>query len=259
MIEVDVLYYSSAQVDPEFSLLVIMCGSLSNCIPNHRHASSRRSGHGFLQQAGSSARLHLAVIVVVVTISLSAAAQQRISLAGEWERWIAGQLYDDVQGPSSYHPIGTVTLARTIEFPMLSSGQRLLLRFEGIAGNGRLRVNGHEVGTLVPYAPHVFDVTTETQPGPNRIEMQLVDWQAPLGLGPAAAWEASGGIIYDAFAEIRSDPYIENAHLSYQLSPTTKKPTARWTSSYALAARNACISPPISPNSKIARHMSNRT
>lgn len=163
-----------------------------------------------------------AVIAFLLLISLSADAQQRISLAGDWERWIAGQLYDNVKVPSSYRPIGTVTLARTIEFPTLSSGQRLLLRFEGIAGNGVLRVNGHKMGGLVPYTPHVFDLTAQAKPGPNRIEMQLVDWQAPLGLGPAAAWEASGGIIYDAFAEIRTDPYIENARLSYQLSPDYK-------------------------------------
>lgn len=102
-----------------------------------------------------------AVIVFLILISLSAAAQQRISLAGNWERWIAGQLYDNVKVPSSYRPIGTATLTRTIEFPTLSSGQRLLLRFEGIAGNGVLRVNGHEIGNLAPYTPHVFDVTAQ--------------------------------------------------------------------------------------------------
>src|SRR5579863_9765743 len=34
--------------------------------------------------------------------------------------------------------------------------------------------------------------------------------------------ESSGGIIYDAYAEIHSDPYIENARLSYTLSPDFK-------------------------------------
>jgi len=158
----------------------------------------------------------------ILTLAPSLIAQQQISLAGSWERWIAGQLYDNVQVPSSYRPVGTAILKRNLDLPQISSGQRVLLRFEGIAGNGTLRVNGHEIGTLAPYIRHVFDITSEAKPGANQIEMQLIDWQAPLGLGPAAAWESSGGIIYDAYAEIRTDPYIENARLSYQLSPDFK-------------------------------------
>jgi hypothetical protein len=161
-------------------------------------------------------------ILILSWFSSFASAQQRISLSGYWERWIAGRLYDTVLVPSSYHPVGTATLARTLDLPQLTSGQRLLLRFEGIAGNGVLRFNGHQIGILAPYTPHVFDVTGDAKPGNNKIEMELVDWQAPLGLGPAAAWEAWGGIIYDAYAEIRTDPYIENARLSYQLSPDLK-------------------------------------
>jgi len=161
-------------------------------------------------------------LLAVCGLSASVSAQQRIPLAGYWERWIAGRLYDTVLVPSSYHPVGTTTLTRVVELPPLASRQRLLLRFEGIAGSGVLQFNGHKIGILAPYTPHIFDVTGDTKPGKNKIEMELVDWQAPLGLGPAAAWEAWGGIIYDAYAEIRTDPYIENARLSYQLSPDFK-------------------------------------
>jgi Glycosyl hydrolases family 2, TIM barrel domain/Glycosyl hydrolases family 2 len=159
------------------------------------------------------------MLASVLFLSAAASGQQRISLAGYWERWIAGQLYDTVLVPSSYRPVGTAVLLRIADFPQLATGQRLLLRFEGIAGNGTLRVNGHRIGVLAPYTPHIFDVTENVKPGPNKLEMELVDWQAPLGLGPAAAWENSGGIIYDAYAEIRTDPYIENARLTYHLSP----------------------------------------
>lgn len=173
-------------------------------------------------QGGAFLRRVLLFTIIFAGFSVPTSAQQRISLAGYWDRWIAGHLYDTVLVPSSYHPVGTATLTRTLELPQLSSGQRLLLRFEGIAGNGALRFNGHQVGILAPYTPHVFDVTNSAKPGKNKIEMELTDWQAPLGLGPAAAWEAWGGIIYDAYAEIRTDPYIENARLSYQLSPDFK-------------------------------------
>jgi Glycosyl hydrolases family 2, TIM barrel domain/Glycosyl hydrolases family 2 len=154
---------------------------------------------------------------------VNAAGQERISLAGAWERWIGDQFYDSIVVPSSYRPLGTARLVRAVEFPPLSSDQRLLLRFEGIAGNGILRVNGHEVGTLAPLIRHTFDVTDEVKPGPNRIETEITDWQVPLGLGPTAAWESSGGIVYGAYAEIRSDPYVENARLSYTLSSDFSK------------------------------------
>jgi beta-galactosidase/beta-glucuronidase len=167
----------------------------------------------------SSLRSIVLMLTLLGFFSAAASAQQRISLNGYWERWIAGQLYDTVLVPSSYRPVGTAVLVRNADVPQLKEGQRLLLRFEGIAGNGMLRVNGKQIGVLAPYTPHIFDITENAKPGPNRIEMELIDWQAPLGLGPAAAWENSGGIIYDAYAEIRTDPYIENARLSYHLSP----------------------------------------
>ena len=167
-------------------------------------------------------RSNIFLLLSVMLSSAAASGQQRIPLDGYWERWIAGQLYDTVLVPSSYRPVGTADLVRIVDFPQLPAGQRLLLRFEGIAGNGTLRVNARHIGTLAPYTPHTFDITDVVKSGPNRIEMELVDWQVPLGLGPAAAWESSGGIIYHAYAEIRTDPYIENARLTYTLSPDFK-------------------------------------
>src|SRR5579862_9170164 len=90
----------------------------------------------------------LLVTLILSGFSVPGSAQQRISLAGYWERWIAGQLYDTVFVPSSYRPVGTATLKRVVELPQLSSGQRLLLRFGGIAGNGALRFNDHQIGIL---------------------------------------------------------------------------------------------------------------
>ncbi|HEX4486947.1 MAG TPA: glycoside hydrolase family 2 TIM barrel-domain containing protein [Terriglobales bacterium] len=149
-------------------------------------------------------------------------AQQRIPLSGLWQRRIAGMLYDSVPVPSSYRPIGSARLTRSVNFPALNSHQRLFIRFEGVGGAGNLVVNGREAGALGPYARYEFDVTSFVKAGENKIEVELTDWQVPSGLGPTAAWEAYGGIIYDAYAEVRSDPYIENARLSYQLSPDFK-------------------------------------
>lgn len=123
------------------------------------------------------------VLGLFIACSVSALAQQRIALSGYWQRWIAGQLYDSIPVPSSYRPVGTARLVRSVNFPALAAGQRVILRFEGIAGNGTLRVNGHEAGTLGPYARHDFDVTDYVKAGANQIEMEITDWQAPMGLG----------------------------------------------------------------------------
>ena len=165
----------------------------------------------------------LTILIFVILLCSTAHSQQRISLAGPWERWIGDQFYDSIVVPSSYRPVGIARLVRTVDFPRLSPDQRLLLRFEGIAGNGILRVNGKEIGKLAPLIRHTFDATNEVKPGLNQIEMEITDWQVPLGLGPTAAWESSGGIVYDAYAEIHSDPYIENARLNYTLSADFSK------------------------------------
>lgn len=165
----------------------------------------------------------LTILILLILFCSRAHSEQRISLAGAWERWIGDQFYDSIVVPSSYRPVGTARLVRAVNVPRLAPDQHLLLRFEGIAGNGILRVNGKEVGTLAPLIRHTFDATNQVRPGPNRMEIEITDWQVPLGLGPTAAWESSGGIVYDAYAEVRSDPYIENARLSYALSADFSK------------------------------------
>ena len=121
-------------------------------------------------------RFAISVFGFLLISSIPAAAQQRISLAGYWERQIARQLYDSIQVPSSYRPVGTANLVRSLDLPAISAHQRVILRFEGIAGNGILRVNGHDAGTLGPYSRHDFDVTEFARSGANRIEMEITDW-----------------------------------------------------------------------------------
>src|SRR5581483_9162841 len=116
----------------------------------------------------------------------------------------------------SYRPIGTVTLRRSFTLPALS-GRRVLIRFEGITHHAEVNVNGRHAGSMGPWTPYSFDVTGSVQPGGNQIDVELTDWQVPLG--PIGGWESSGGIIRDVYAELRTDPYIENAHLEYNLAP----------------------------------------
>lgn len=142
--------------------------------------------------------------------------RQRIGLAGKWERWLGDRVLDTISVPSSYRPIGVASLRRSVDVPAVGKTQRAVLRMEGITHQAQVRINSRDVGNLDPWTPYEFDVTSAVRPGSNDIEVEVSDWQVPLG--PSNAWEAYGGIIRDLFLELRSDPYIENVRLLYELN-----------------------------------------
>src|SRR5262249_36608583 len=79
--------------------------------------------------------------------------------------------------------------------------------------------------TTIPYVPHEFDCTQQAQEGRNVVEVQIVDaGTGPNGsgkdevfLGTTGGWECSGGIIRDAYAEIRPASFVENVRFGYVL------------------------------------------
>lgn len=154
--------------------------------------------------------------ILVLAAALPLLGGDTIDLAGSWERWIGDVRLDSVRVPSSYRPVGTVNLRRTFELPELN-GRRVLLRFEGVAHQAAVRVGGKEIGSMGPWTPYRFDITEAVRSGTNPLEVQVTDWQVPLG--PSGAWEAYGGIIRAASIEIRPPTYLDNARLDYTLSP----------------------------------------
>jgi hypothetical protein len=157
------------------------------------------------------------ILLLLPLLSILAMAETRIDLRGKWERWVGDQLHDVITVPSSYRPIGTAVLRRTLDLPPTPPAHRVLLRFQGVAHHAEVRVNNTAVGSMGPWTPYDFDITESVRPGANRIDVEVTDWQVPLG--PIGAWEASGGIIRDVSLETRTDPYIANAHLQYKLAP----------------------------------------
>ena len=157
------------------------------------------------------------VLLLLFIVATQAQAAERIDLAGKWERWIAGQAHDVVSVPSFVAVEGSVKFRRTIEIPPVKPGYHLLLRFEGIAFPGKVRLNDTMVGPLDPWVPYAFDVTGMVHSGLNDIEVDLDNADMPIN--PATAGHARGGIVRDIFLEMRPDVYIANAHLRCQLSP----------------------------------------
>jgi hypothetical protein len=138
----------------------------------------------------------------------------RLALAGSWERFIGGHYYDIVQVPSSYRSVGTATLRRNINVPRLNAHQRAILHFEGVAYVGKVSVNGKPVGEAT-WGRCEMDATSALVFGVNQIAVEIEDSQ--VSLGPNGAWEGYGGIIRDAYLDIHTDPYIENARLTSKI------------------------------------------
>ncbi|HVX68057.1 MAG TPA: glycoside hydrolase family 2 TIM barrel-domain containing protein [Bryobacteraceae bacterium] len=156
-------------------------------------------------------------IACALLAALPLAAQAPLDLGGLWERWLGDTLYDAVQVPSSYRPIGTARLHRTVSLPSLDANRRAALVFEGVANEAVVRWNGREVGRLGPWIGAEFDVTDAARAGDNALDVEITDWQVPLG--PTGGWEAYGGIVRKVSLEFRPASYVDNARLGYKLAP----------------------------------------
>lgn len=182
---------------------------------------------GFLGTLGASAVLS-AVPVLGSSQSPHSDSRKRISLNGEWERRVGAKAWDVVTVPASLRPSGFYTLKRSVLLPRLAGGERAFLHFEAITYCAKLSANGKQIGVLGPYVPYEFEFTDAAKEGDNDVELEMADlipwpdgtgkYEIALGVNPG--WEAYGGIIRDAWVEIRPASYVDNVRLAYQFGNT---------------------------------------
>jgi hypothetical protein len=149
-----------------------------------------------------------------------------VDLNGDWERYVHGKLVDVITVPASLRPSGLYRLRRSFLLPRLANGERSILHFDAINYHGRVFVNGHELGTTIPYVPYEFDFTAQAIEGRNTVEVQIADaLPEPDGTGKdeieyasPGGWEPYGGIIRDVYVDVRPATYIDNVRFGYQLS-----------------------------------------
>lgn len=164
-----------------------------------------------------------------------ATGRSRVSLGGEWQRYIDSELYDTVPVPSSQHPLGLYNLKRSFLLPRLSPSERAVLHFDGITYFGRPSVNGAELGSMSLYVPYEFDFTSHAREGANEVDVAMADLVAEpdgsgkheIALGVNPGWEAYGGIIRDAWVEIRPATFIDNVRFAYTLDPDYTRAACR--------------------------------
>jgi hypothetical protein len=149
-----------------------------------------------------------------------------VDLNGDWERYVHGKFVDVVTVPSSLRPSGLYRLRRNFLLPRLANGNRAIVHFDSINYHGRVFINGHDLGTTIPYVPHEFDFTSYATEGRNTVEVQIADLlPEPDGTGKdeieycaPGGWEPLGGIIRDCYVDVRPATFIDNVRFGYQLS-----------------------------------------
>ena len=155
----------------------------------------------------------------------SSLSRMAVDLNGDWEKYVHGKLVDTVTVPSSLRPSGLYRLRRTVLLPRLSGGQRAFAHFDAINYHGRVFVNGQDLGTTIAFLPHEFDFTNLAKEGSNTVEVQIADaLPEPDGTGKedidfsnSFGWEPYGGIIRDAWVDIRPAAFIDNVRFGYKL------------------------------------------
>lgn len=146
-----------------------------------------------------------------------------VNLNGDWERVVNDKVVGTVRVPCSLRPGGMYTLRREFLLPRLNQ-QRAILRFNAVTYYGRVSLNGKQLGTTIPYVPQEFDCTVQAQEGRNTVEVLIVDaGVGPNGLGrdevtfgTTGGWEPYGGIIRDAYLEIRPASFVSNVRFGYR-------------------------------------------
>jgi beta-glucuronidase len=138
-----------------------------------------------------------------------------VDLSGPWQLAVGSRSLGSMAVPSSYFPMGRVTLSRRVRVPRNGPG-RVFLVFEGIANEGEVFVGARRVGHLVPFSRHALDITEDVDAEREvSIRVALTDIHAPFG--NSRGWETYGGIIRDVFLELRGDNYFERPRVITQL------------------------------------------
>src|SRR5579872_4923359 len=160
------------------------------------------------------------------TAHLSSSSRPVVDLNGDWERYIHDKLIDVVRIPSSLAPTGEYSLRRTFLLPRLKSNERAFVRFNAVHYYGRVSLNGQHIGTTIPYVPQEFDCSPQAVEGNNTIAVEIVDAGSGANgegkdevlYGTPGGWESYGGIVRDAYVEIRPSTFIENVRFGYLFS-----------------------------------------
>ncbi len=128
------------------------------------------------------------------------------NLGGLWQYRIGYGAWQTKTVPSSDQPVGHSEYK--ICFDRTQMSPRAFLRFDGITYAAQVRLNGTDVGSMLPYCEYTFEITDIIKDKENLLEVFLEDI-SPV-FGPSEGWENYGGIIRDVSLLYGEKEYIKD-------------------------------------------------
>ncbi len=139
-----------------------------------------------------------------------------LSLNGSWDWRLPHGPRTVRTVPSCYRCVGEAVFERTFELT-LAGHERAFLCFEGISYTGRVSLNGHDFGQMLPYVRYRFEITGLLGTGGNRLSVTVKDITADYG--PTGGWEDYGGISRDVFIDVRDRVFVDDVQWLTALRP----------------------------------------
>ncbi len=141
----------------------------------------------------------------------------RFSLAGSWQRSVAGVPIDRVAVPGSYPPMGQCTLQFTFTRPWpAAEDQRVFLVTEGVLAAADFTINGQPVGAAGPWARYRFELPRGLLRDSNVIEACVRDTCESFGPPPGRRFDA--GLVRTIWLENRPAAFIDDVHFRTELN-----------------------------------------
>lgn len=143
-----------------------------------------------------------------------------IDLSGNWRFSIPGGKPEIRKVPGSYYMCGDAVYYRTFSFQP-EDGRRYLMVLEGILYNGQARLNGVDLGQMLPYSEYRFDITELLRAGENTLQITIRDLGS--GFGPSLGWRNYQGIVRDIYILDTEPVYIDDVFFHCQLASDHKE------------------------------------
>jgi len=138
------------------------------------------------------------------------ATPRRWSLAGSWQRSIAGAPIDEVMVPGSYPPLGACALMRAIAIGAIDPGRRYFLCSDGVLARARLRCNHQELGIAEAWSSSRFEIPPTCLAPRLAITAEVTDITEAYGPTPGRRFDA--GLIRALWIESRPQVLIADVH-----------------------------------------------
>ena len=128
------------------------------------------------------------------------------SLNGWWDYRVGKGAFTRKKVPFSTLPVGKSECVLRFSPIAHEGATRAFLVFDGITYEGKVTLNGVELGTMLAYCEYRYEVTHLLREE-NVLSVELSDIEPVFG--PSEGWENYGGIIRDVYLEYTGERYVK--------------------------------------------------